>query len=199
VTEFFAHRQEPMAINIRVNAGYIAKDHWIQQAEQGGRVIGEFCHFLDWARAVVGKPIQSFTVRTLPDSRRYNRDNVLVTMSFADGSIANLMYLANGDKTVPKEHFEVFCQGGVAVLDDFRKLELTRDGKTKRIKGQRDKGHRRELQLTINAIRSGNISPIPFEELIEISSCSIAIHGAICREEEAISIATTKSAVCTAV
>lgn len=45
----------------------------------------------------------------LPDAARYNRDNVVATLAFRDGSIANVLYLANSDRSVPKEQFEVFC------------------------------------------------------------------------------------------
>src|SRR5207253_5962345 len=105
--EFFAKRREPMMINVRVNAGYLPLDHWTQAKGDGGRIIGEFCHFVDWARSVVNKRIQTVTAHALPDGSRYNRDNVAATLSFFDGSIANLTYVANGDKSVPKEYFEV--------------------------------------------------------------------------------------------
>ena len=179
INHFFAHRQEPMVVNVRVNAGYIPPDHWTQQKEEGGRIIGELCHFVDWARAVTGRPIQSLTARALPDGSRYNRDNVAATLSFVDGSIANLLYLANGDKAVAKEYFEVFCEGGVAILNNFRTLELARDRKTQRTKSRADKGHKRELQLTIDAMRTGSPAPISFEELVEISRCCFAIHRSI--------------------
>jgi predicted dehydrogenase/threonine dehydrogenase-like Zn-dependent dehydrogenase len=178
--QFFAGRQEPMIVNIRVNAGYIARQHWVQQNNSGGgRIIGELCHFIDWARCVVGSSVVSVSANVLPDGARYNRDNVVATLAFQDGSIANVLYLANGDRSVPKEQFEVFCEGKVGRIDDFRTLKLARDGKTKRTKARRDKGHEREIELTLEAIRRGACSPIPFEELVEVSEVTIAIEEAI--------------------
>jgi len=177
--EFFAHRQEPMIVHVRVNAGYVPRDHWVQQDSGGGRIIGEFCHFVDWVRSIVGAPIVSVTGNALPDGARYYRDNVVATLAFRDGSIANLLYLANGDKSVPKECFEVFCEGSVGHIDDFCLLELTRDGRTQRTKAKRDKGHNREMELTVEAMRTGGQSPIPFEELAEVSETSIAVLEAI--------------------
>ena len=177
--EFFAHRQEPMIVHARVNAGYVSRDHWVQQNGGGGRIIGALCHFVDWARSVVGVPIASVTANALPDGARYTRDNVIANLAFRDGSIANLLYLANGDKSVPKEHFEVFCEGRVGHIHDFCILELTRDDKTQRTKTQRDKGHNKELELTVEAMRTGGQSPIPFEELVEVSETSFAILEAI--------------------
>jgi predicted dehydrogenase/threonine dehydrogenase-like Zn-dependent dehydrogenase len=183
---FFAGRQEPVVAHIRVNAGYIPRDHWVQKTGEGGRIVGELCHFVDWARFVVGRGIVSVTANALPDGARYNRDNVIATLAFQDGSIANLSYLANGDRSVPKEEFELFCEGKVARISDFSSLEMASNGKTKRMKARRDKGHEREIAATLEAIRSGRTSPIPFEELMEVSEATFAI-------EEAIGSATTVS------
>lgn len=177
--EFFGHRQEPMMITVRANVGYVPAEHWTQHKAEGGRIIGEMCHFLDWARAVVDRPIRTVTAQALPDGSRYNRDNVTATLSFTDGSVANVIYVANGDKSVPKEYFEVFCEGGIGIINDFCTLELTRNGKTAKTKGHRDKGHRREVELTLEAMRSGNPAPIPFEQLVEITNTSFAVHESI--------------------
>ena len=178
--EFFAGRQEPMMANVRVNAGYIPHDHWVQQnSSGGGRIVGELCHFVDWARCVVGCGIVSVTANALPDGARYNHDNVVATLTFQDGSIANISYLANGDRSVPKEQFEVFCEGKVGRITDFRTLELARGGKTRRTRAGQDKGHAREIELTVDAMRRGGCSPIPFEELVEVSEATLAIEEAV--------------------
>ena len=152
---FFARRTEPMLVHIRCNAGFIPRSSWVQDPENGGRIVGEVCHFVDWARAVVGCPMQTLTAAALPDAGRYNRDNVTVTIRFEDGSVANLVYVANGDRAVAKEYFEVFCGGSVARMDDFKTLSLSRNGKTETLKGGRDKGHRREMELTVEAMKQG--------------------------------------------
>jgi predicted dehydrogenase len=176
---FFAGRSEAMLVHIRCNAGFIPRDSWVQEPENGGRIVGELCHFVDWARAVVGCAIQTVTATALPDARRYSRDNVSVTVGFEDGSVANLLYVANGDRTIGKENFEVFCQGGVARIDDFKTLSLSRNGKTETSKGGRDKGHRRELELTIEAMKRSNSAPIPFLELVEVTEATFAVEEAI--------------------
>ena len=178
--EFFAGRQEPMVVSIRVNAGYIPHDHWVQQnSSGGGRIVGELCHFVDWARCVAGCAITSVAANALPDGARYNRDNVVATLTFQDGSIATISYLANGDRAVPKEQFEVFCEGKVGRITDFCTLELARGGKTRRTRSGQDKGHQREIELTVDAMRRGGCSPIPFEELVEVSEATFAIEEAI--------------------
>jgi predicted dehydrogenase/threonine dehydrogenase-like Zn-dependent dehydrogenase len=177
IRQFFAGRSEPMMIHVRINAGYIPPVHWIHA--DGGRIVGEFCHFVDWARSLTGSPIQSVAATGLPDGSRYKSDNIAVLLNFADGSVANLLYLANGDRSISKEFFEVFCQGATARLDDFRLLELVRNGKVQRFKSAQDKGHRQELQSTIEAIRSGKPSPIPFDELLEVTETTLLVQRSL--------------------
>jgi len=107
---------------------------------------------VDWARFLVGSPIARVQAAALPNGARYHRDNVTATLHFEDGSLANLLYVANGDKAVSKEYYEVFCEGAVARLEDFRTLLLTRDRKTRQFKSRQDKGHHRQLALTLSSI-----------------------------------------------
>ena len=173
IREFFSGRSEAMMLNIRINAGFFENDHWVHK--DGGRIVGEFCHFVDWARAVVGSPIIRVSAAMLPNGLRYHEDNLAATLAFGDGSLATLQYLANGDKSVAKESYEVFCGGRVARLDNFSSLELARGGKVQHLKGVSDKGHRREIELTAKAIGSGEQAPIPFEELVEISRATFLV------------------------
>ncbi len=189
VQQFFATRTEAMLVNIRCNAGFIPRNNWVQDPENGGRIVGELCHFVDWARAVIDSPIHAVTAAALPNGGRYNRDNVTATVSFKDGSIANLVYVANGDRAVAKEYFEVFCSGGIAQVDDFKTLHLSRSGKTETVKGKQDKGHRRELDLTIEAMKQGAPAPIPFAQLIEVTEATFAIEDAIATQETLHSLA----------
>lgn len=189
----FSKRTEPMMAHVRINAGFISRDHWTQREGNGGRIVGEFCHFVDWVRFVVGSPFKSIFATTLPDVGRYNSDNLSVTFAFHDGSVAHLLYLANGNSSVPKEYFEVFCEGKVARLDDFKELQLSSGGKTERIKGKLDKGHRREMALTAEAMRTGAPSPISFEELLEVTRATFAVREAI-REGRSITLAVAEFA-----
>ncbi len=128
---FIDKRQEPLYAHYRVNANILPADHWLLDPEiGGGRIIGEGCHFIDFLTYLVGSvPIE---VRTtgLPDENKYSEDNVVMNFKFADGSIGIVTYLANGDKSFPKEYLEVFSGGRVAVLHDWRKLEISPSWKT---------------------------------------------------------------------
>lgn len=177
IRDFFAECVEPMMVHIRINAGQLAREHWAH--EDGGRVVGEVCHFVDLARSLVNSPIETVWAKALPDCLAYNRDNLVANLSFEDGSMANIVYVANGDKAVPKEFVEVFSGGSTARLDDFRVLELVRNGRTHKFKSRRDKGHQCELELTVEAICRSGSAPIPFKELVEVTEATFRIAEAV--------------------
>jgi len=99
-----------------------------------------------------------------------------MTFSFPDGSIGSVSYLANGDKAFPKERVEVFCGGRVAVLDDYRSLELIHKGKrqTFRSRLKQDKGHQAEWEVFAGAIQQAGPAPIPYSQLFGVSRASFA-------------------------
>ena len=137
LSAFYKDHTEPMHVHYRVNAGYIPLNHWTQVPTLGGgRIIGEACHFIDFITFLVGASPVSVTAHALPDNGKYREDNVSMTFTFPDGSIGVVDYLANGDKSFPKERVEVFCGGKIAVLDDFRALELVENGNRKNIKAR---------------------------------------------------------------
>ena len=177
LNEFLAGRSEPLYMHYRVNAGYIPLDHWTQDpAQGGGRIIGEGCHFIDFLTFLAGAAPLSVTARALPDNGKYRQDNASMTFTFPDGSLGVVDYLANGDKAFPKERLEVFCGGRVAVLDDFRALELVQNGKRKVVKSalRQDKGHTGEWSAFVRAIREGGEPPIPYEQLVGVSRATFA-------------------------
>jgi predicted dehydrogenase/threonine dehydrogenase-like Zn-dependent dehydrogenase len=190
IKQFFAGRREPMVIQVRINAGLLARDHWVHRPEEGGRLVGEVCHFVDWVRFVIGAQIVQVSGVVLRDCAKYHGDNAGALLRFRDGSLASIFYLANGDFSIEKEYIEVFCEGGVARLTDFTALDLVRDGKTLRSSSRRDKGHARQFKATLEAMRRGDPSPIPFEELIEVTESTLSFQESLRGEEFLESVAT---------
>lgn len=168
--------QSPLHAHYRINAGYLPPDHWTQDPNLGGgRIIGEACHFIDFITFLVGATPISVTAHALPDCGKYSEDNVSMTFTFPDGSIGVVDYLANGDKSFPKERVEVFCGGTVAVLDDFVSLQITKDGKMKEERGAQDKGWVNEWKAFVKSIREGGEPPIPYEQLIGVTNSTYAV------------------------
>jgi predicted dehydrogenase len=183
---FLQGRQEPLVAHYRVNAGYIPPTHWVHDpAQGGGRLIGEGCHFIDFLAFLVGEPPITVTAQALPDEGRYRQDNFVLTFEFVDGSLGTLTYLANGDKTFPKERVEVFSGGRVAVLDDFRSLEMMREGRRKLVRSplRQDKGHRASWEAFVAAIGQGGPPPIPYSHIFGVTRAGFAALESLQRGE----------------
>lgn len=179
---FFADIREPLALHYRVNAGFLPPDHWTNDPEQGGgRILGEVCHFVDLLSFLAGTAIVEVHARPLGDTARYSGDNVIVAMRFENGSEGTISYLANGDRSFSKERVEVFGGGAVAVLDDFRRLELVRNGRraieTSRF--SQDKGHESELIAFLASARGLSKSPLSLEGIIETTLATLRIQQSI--------------------
>jgi predicted dehydrogenase/threonine dehydrogenase-like Zn-dependent dehydrogenase len=191
---FLQEVHEPLALHHRVNAGFLTSDHWLNDPLQGGgRILGEVCHLVDFLCFLTNASPVEVETRSLPNPGQYSNDNIVCSLRFPDGSQGTISYLANGDKSYSKERIEVFGGGNVAVLEDFRRLELVRSGKKRVFRSlmRQDKGHRGEWKAFVTAIQTGAESPIPFRELVnttlatfalEESRClgqPVAVHGAV--------------------
>lgn len=164
----------PKAFIMTINAGATPSDHWTQDSEAGGgRIIGEACHFIDLLRFMAGSPIESWS-RTTMDAPTI--DTVTISLNFSDGSIGTIHYFSNGTKAFPKENLQVFAAGRILQLDNYRKLTgYGWPGFTKMNLWRQDKGQKACVQAFVNAVSAGNPSPIPTNELFEVSRVSIEI------------------------
>ena len=177
--DFFADRDTPLSILYRVNAGRVPKEHWIQNAEEGGgRIIGEVCHFIDFMQFLTGAPpvfvfAESVSAKS---SKTVDADSVFITLRFADGSTGAVAYLSEGDKTLAKERVEIFGAGRVFVLDDFRRATLHRDGREEQValKAQ-DKGQQSQVRAVCASVLRGGEAPIALEELAATSRATFRV------------------------
>ena len=142
-----------------VNAGAIDKNHWTRDPDVGGgRVIGEACHFIDLLMISGGVPHCGLSGRShllrIP-AKSDTQDNISISLSFADGSMGTVHYLANGNKSFPKERLEVFCAGRILQLDNFRTLKgFGWPGFKKMNLLKQDKGQRACVAAFVDAIRN---------------------------------------------
>jgi predicted dehydrogenase/threonine dehydrogenase-like Zn-dependent dehydrogenase len=169
----------PMAIVYTVNAGAIPADHWAQSPEiGGGRIVGEACHFIDLARFLVGHPIVEAraTMMGRHPALAVREDKTTLTLSFADGSIATVHYLANGGKRFPKERVEVFCDDGVLALDNFIRLAgYDWRGFSGLRQWRQDKGQAACAAAFVRAVEDGGEAPIPPAEIFEVSRVALKL------------------------
>lgn len=166
----------PLAINYRINAGPVPRESWIQGDEGGGRIIGEVCHFIDLLQYLTGAaPVEAQAMAQPAD-----RDTLSILIRLDDGSIGSINYFANGDRGLAKERIEAFAGGRTAILDDFQRLELWRDGRRRVVRRlSQEKGFDGEIDRFREAVQAGTAMPIAWESQVLTTRTTFAIVEAL--------------------
>jgi predicted dehydrogenase/threonine dehydrogenase-like Zn-dependent dehydrogenase len=175
-------RRSPLIVNYRLNGGYIPLDSWIQSQQGGGRNLGEACHMYDVFRFLADAPVTSISATSIdPAALPYQRnDNFCATLAYQDGSVGNLVYTALGPKQgLPKERVEVYCDGEVYIVDDYKSLIRASDSTVLWQSNEVDKGHFEELSRFGDAIATGTEAPIPFEQIVETTAVALHVEDLI--------------------
>ncbi len=174
-----ADRSNPLIINYRMNAGYIPLDSWVHGAEGGGRNLGEACHIYDLFTAITAAEVVKVTAQAITPRTGYysGRDNFVATVSFADGSVATLTYTALGARDYPKEHLEIYGEGKVWVMEDYRSLRVFGSREKGIELSLADKGHRQELIRLAQALQQGGEWPIPLWQQVQATEIALEVEN----------------------
>jgi polar amino acid transport system substrate-binding protein len=177
----------PVAINYRINAGTLPKEHWIHDRHTGGgRIIGEVCHFIDLCAFLSDSFIESVSAYTLNDAAE-NQDTVVISMLMENGSVASISYFSNGNKNENKELIEIYNGSLIAKLNDFKELEII-TGKKEMIRAGQDKGHNACIAAFVNSINNGVPSPIAAAAIFNSMAATFATLDSIISKGQAIKI-----------
>jgi predicted dehydrogenase len=174
MSSLLAKRTNPVIINYRMNAGFIPLDHWVHSQEGGGRNRGEACHIYDLFSFLTGAQVSKVQASAItPKTGYYSAsDNFVATISFDDGSVATLTYTALGSLEFPKECMEIFVDGMVISLEDYRHLSIA-GGKFLPLKTRAtEKGQKEEIIAFARAIRGEIGWPIPLWQQIQATRIS---------------------------
>ena len=174
----------PVAINYRVNAGYFPPEIWIQnQEEGGGRIVGEACHFIDLINYLAGSEVTNIQTVCIPldGNGIHAEDNIIVNISFKNGSIGVLTYISIGGSAMEKERIEIFTNRSSMVINDFKELIMYNTGEKDIKLKDADKGHYIEIEEFAKLIQGkpSLIQPFITDLLITKQTLSIihSIHG----------------------
>ena len=174
-------RQNPMIIHYTMNAGYIPLDHWVHTEEGAGRNIGEACHIYDVFNFLTGAKAVSVSACSIqPNGAYYSaKDNFIATVTYDDGSIANLIYTAVGSKDYPKETMEVFFDGKMITLNDYKSMKGCGVKLASIETKGSEKGQLEELEVFGKIIQAGGESPIPLWQQIQAMQIAFAVEEQI--------------------
>jgi hypothetical protein len=88
--------------------------------------------------------------------------------------VCTLTYTALGHRDHPKERLDVFADGRVVSLDDYKSLTVDGGGDGWR-SSTVQKGHLEELEALARALRAGGAWPIPLEQQLQAMRISFQI------------------------
>ena len=173
----FADRTGPMAVQYVIAAGPAPAGSWLMDPSVGGgRLIGEACHFVDLCNFLVGRSLVQVSGVALAANREID-DSTQIVLSYSDGSIASIAYLANASTDLVKERWEAHAEGRSMLCDNFR--ALTRSGSRKRSGINQDKGQATAVREFIKGVRTGSGGLVPLEEIVSASAATIKIADSI--------------------
>jgi predicted dehydrogenase/threonine dehydrogenase-like Zn-dependent dehydrogenase len=177
VREVFAGSQVPLVLNYRVHAGQMEPDSWYLDTSEGSRFTGEAGHFFDVFAFITGARPVSVVATTLRPRHLTQDDleNVIVTVSYDDGSVGNLLYLTQGGSKVPKERLEVFGGGRTVQLHNFESMTTFEGNKKKSIRTRGvNKGQKEEMDAFVSAVKKGEAMPISVDSLFDTTLLTLA-------------------------
>jgi predicted dehydrogenase len=166
-----------MVINYTMNAGYLPTEHWVHGAEGGGRNRGEACHVYDLFTFLTQSRVLRTQAEALNPRRNFysGRDNFIAIFSFDDGSIASLTYTSAGSNAYAKETMQIFVDGKVIVMDDYRRLSGYGVRIEERPMRASDKGHVEELEAFAAAVRGVSGWPIALWEQVQATAMALQV------------------------
>lgn len=168
----------PLGLQYRVNAGVLPADHWLHDPEiGGGRIVGEGCHFVDLLSFLTGDA-DIVDVQAAGRSSWGLAQDVAFQVSFADGSVGQILYTTRASPSLPKERLEAHAGGCSAWIDDYRDCRILKSGRAERIR-ERGKGHGEEIDALLDAVRAGGPSPIPLPVLLRVTRVTFEVHRSL--------------------
>lgn len=179
--EILQTRVAPMMLNYRMNAGYLPPDHWAHSSEGGGRNLGEACHIYDLFNFLTGSRVGAIQATSIaPRGKQYfKNENFVATISYEDGSVCTLTYTALGSKSHPKESMEIFCDGKVMSMIDYKSLTIVGSKQRGWKSLTQQKGHVEEMEALAQTLRNQAEWPISLDHQIEAARIAFEVERQI--------------------
>lgn len=176
-------RAGPLVLNMRINAGFVPPEHWVHSEKQGrSRIVGEMTHFLDLIASLTGAGFRKIQVsRVSGDDRTVvNNDNISAVFEMTDGSVATLVYSAQGARQTPREQIDIFV-GGVTITSEDSKVSARYTPSRKEVfkTSGAQAGYVQELQHFVDVVRGKEKLSPTLAEALHVMSTAFAMETAL--------------------
>ncbi len=138
----------PLVMSMRVSSPGIEKG-WAADAEQGGVILGEGCHFMDLMYWFANsEPVSVF-------ANGLGEHSITGVVHFLNGSIGSFVYSVAGSPVSGGERVEIFGPGVMLETEDFKSLSVKGRKITKSAKLFAAKGYKEQLSSFVESIQQG--------------------------------------------
>lgn len=147
---------QPKFINISVNEVKISEHHWYLWPNQGTRITGNACHWIDICQYFINqRPVKMVIASSTKSS-----DDCVLVISYIDGSLAVISLTDKGnDLRGVQESIEIKQANCTYRLDDMLRLVIDQPGKSRKVFNKliRDKGHKRMYESFAKDVKRGAV------------------------------------------
>lgn len=159
VRQALAGQQGTLTINWFIAGHEIPEGHWYFSEAEGGRILGNVCHWTDLTLELVGIE-RAFPCRVIPVSPPTARSDFCFGISFADGSEAGLTFSAKGHTFEGvREVLHAHRGDAIVSLRDFKETRIDLAERRRRyVSLFRDHGHRANILNSWHAAMTGDRS-----------------------------------------
>jgi predicted dehydrogenase len=152
-------------MNWSVSGAPLPPDHWYYNPEEGGRVVGNLCHYIDFIFQM-SPPEKRYPIVIQPTKYDRPDENVAATFLFGDGSLGVVTFSTKGEPFEgDKERFSAHRGDTLIALDDFHRLVIEK-GPSKRVITPfiRDHGHDANMSESYAMVRPKD-APSPGQDV----------------------------------
>ena len=138
-----------------VSGHEIAADHWYNDPGEGGRILGNVCHWLDMTFQMM-PPERRFPIRINPTRSVKPDGDISVSVTFGDGSIGVISFFSPTQHAFEgvKERYTAQRGNAIIAMDDFQHLLIDVGPRKSRVRlSVRDHGHEESIRRSYSLSR----------------------------------------------
>ena len=175
-------------INWFVAGHQIDPDHWYFRPAEGGRVLGNLCHWTDFSMRMI--PVaERYPIRIIPGRADTSDCDIAVSFVFGDGSIAAITFSAKGHTFEGvREELHVHKGNLLVSLADFGGLVVENMERKNRFRPLfRQHGHKQAILASYGmSERGGNAPGVEIEYVRQTAELFLATRAALEADREIV-------------
>ena len=188
-----ARESGPTSISCVVKELTFEPDHWYFWPNQGTRITGNLCHWIDLAVYLIdGSPLPvSITLSPrMPGTEPGSDEERVLTVTFDDGSLLTVLGTTRGDDIRGVQEQMDIRRGRTTIsVDDLWKYRVRSDGIERYGRTLfRDKAHTAMYREGLSRIRAGQPSAYPVRDMVVVSAIQIAASDLARTDERAAAL-----------